>query len=132
MVPHEMARQNIGQPLAAYVEKARQLGYRLICYLDVNAFFLANDVGAEGDLPTVETEDAWVRAMELSKQSAAKAEYLYMRNRGMIYSLYQFNNPIFTADYLGIQPEREELLARRGRKWRRKVMLRKILRPWRT
>jgi hypothetical protein len=92
---------------------------------------LANDVGAECDLPTVETEDAWARAMDLSKQSAAKAEYLYMRNRGMIYSLYQFNNPIFTADYLGIHPDREELLARRGRKWRRKVMLRKILRPWR-
>src|SRR4051812_24802985 len=57
-VPSEIAANNVGQPLARFVELARRLGYRLVAYSG-NAFFLRDDVGHEDELPTVEPVAAY-------------------------------------------------------------------------
>jgi hypothetical protein len=128
MVPTDIARQNIGQPLAVFVRKARELGYRLICYLGCNAFFLADDCGAHDALPTLPPDVAWTQCLQLRKQQTLNAEYIYRRNHGMADSLYRFNNPILTADYLGIAPERAASLMRKGRRWRLKRIIKNVLR----
>jgi hypothetical protein len=124
-VPDHIARQNIGQPLPVFVRRARELGYRLICYLGCNAFFLTEEAGAHDVLPTLSSEDAWMQCMQIYKQDSTSVEYLFCRNHGMADSLYRFDNPLLTADYLGIAPERAASLQRKGRRWRLKRMIKR-------
>jgi methyltransferase FkbM-like protein len=127
MIPSDVARQNIGQPLAVFVQKARELGYRLVCYLGCNAFFLASDCGGHDALPTLSPDVAWTQCIQLHKQQTLNAEHLYRRNLGMADSLYRFNNPVLTADFLGISAERAARLVRQGRRWRLKRIIKDVL-----
>jgi len=126
-LPDEVAHQNIGQPLAVFVRRAHDLGYRLVCYLGCNAFFLLEEAGGHDAVPTLSPEVAWTQCLDVLRRRAADAEHLYCRNLGMGDSLYRFDNPVLTADYLGIVPERARRLLRRGRRWRLKRMIRRVL-----
>jgi hypothetical protein len=127
-VPDEIAKQNIGQPLALFVSRASQLGYRLVCYLGCNAFFLLEEAGGHDALPTLTPELAWMQCMQLHRTHPAHAEYFYRRNLGMQDSLYRFENPRLTADFLGIAPKRATSLRLKGRIWRIKRRLRSLRR----
>lgn len=126
-VPDEMAKHNIGQPLAVFTRKARELGYRLVCYLGCNAFFLADDAGGHDVIPTLSPEDAWTQCMRVHRERVTNTEYLFRRNHGMADSLYRFENPVLTADYLGIDPKRAASILRRGRRWRLKRIIKRAL-----
>jgi hypothetical protein len=127
MVPDDIARQNIGQPLAVFVRRAHELGYRLVCYLGCNAFFLAEDAGAHDALPTLSPEDAWRQCIQVHREQTLNAEYLYCRNLGIADSLYRFDNPLLTAESLGIAPERAASLQRKGRRSRFKRLIKRAL-----
>lgn len=124
LVPDQIAHHNIGQPLAAFVDRADRLGYRLVCYLGCNAFFLADDAGGHHLLPTLTPETAWTQCMEVHKRYPADVEYLYRRNLGMVDSFYRFDNPLLSAENLCIAPERAASLRRKGRRWRLKRQVR--------
>lgn len=65
IIPQQVAANNVGQPLSAFVSAADKTGYRLICYTG-NAFFLRQDEGKERQLPTLTPERAYsefLRAM---------------------------------------------------------------------
>jgi hypothetical protein len=100
LLPPVVARNNIGQPLAAFVAKGHQLGYRLICYFGGNAFFLARDVGGHALLPTISPAHAWQGWYETIHQS--HADYLFMRNIGLNESGYRYDNEKLSASALGI------------------------------
>jgi hypothetical protein len=92
----------------------------LISYLWCNAFFLAEDVGLEDQLPTVSPEQGWLESMELIKRSSADAEYVYLRNLGLAGPKYRFCNRQLTAEWLGIDPARARRLVRdRASRWKR-------------
>jgi hypothetical protein len=120
LVPPRFACENVGQPLAAFVSKGKEVGYRLISYLWCNAFFLAEDVGCEDQLPTVTAEQAWFESMELIKRSSPDAEHIYLRNLGLAGPTYRFSNRQLTAEWLGIDPARAKRLVReRASLWKR-------------
>lgn len=119
IVPSAIARNNVGQPLGAFVAKGRQLGYRLVCYFGCNAFFVAEDCGGHDALPTLSTETAWHQGMHLHTQAVEAAEYVYLRNLGMAgRTLYRFDNPLLSAEHLNIPADRASALQRLGT-WRR-------------
>jgi hypothetical protein len=124
IVPRDIAQDNVGQPLAVFDQKGRELGYRLVCYLGCNAFFLSEDAGGHEALPTLSPESAWTQCMNVHRQKTENTEYFYLRNHGMANSLYRFDNPTLTADYLGIPTERASRLYRKGRRRRLKRILR--------
>jgi len=113
LLPDDIARELIGQPLAAFIERGRALGLRLVAYLGGNAFFLAEDAGGHEELPTVEARDAWLASMNLIKQAEGGAEYMFMRNLGLTGHPYKFNHPLLTAEHLGIEAGRAKELVRR-------------------
>jgi hypothetical protein len=127
MVPNDIANRNIGQPLAIFTRRARELGYRLVCYLGCNAFFLQEEVGGYEMLPTLSPEEAWTQCMRLHKERVTHTEYFFRRNHGMADSLYRFDNPVLTAEYLGIAPERAAGILRKGRRWRVKRLIKHAL-----
>lgn len=127
MVPDDVASENIGQPLAVFVRRGRELGYRLVCYLGCNAFFLSEDAGAHDVIPTLPPEEAWMQCIAVHREQPVNAEYLYCRNRGLTESLYRFDNPLLTAEFLGIAPERAASLERKGRRARLKRLIKRAL-----
>jgi hypothetical protein len=127
MVPDEIAKHNIGQPLAVFNRRAGQLGYRLVCYLGCNAFFLVDEAGGHDVIPTLSPQDAWMQCMRVHRERVTNSEYLYRRNHGMADSLYRFENPVLTADYLGIDPKRAASILKKGRRWRFRRIIRRAL-----
>lgn len=111
LLPSAIACHNIGQPLAAFVARGNEIGYRLICYFGGNAFFLSHDSGAHSELPTVPASHAWQQWYEAIKP--ADSEYLFARNIGLNDAHYCFNNPHLTADALGISRRRAWQLNRK-------------------
>jgi len=99
LLPAKTARRNVGQPLAAFVRRGNELGYRLVCYFGGNAFFLANDAGAQAELPTITAAQGW--ADWYSAVTNKDANYLFERNVGL-HGGYRFNNPKLSASALGI------------------------------
>ena len=69
-----------------------------------------------------------MQCMQVHKAQRFNAEHIYCRNRGMADLLYRFDNPLLTADFLGIAPERAASLERRGRRWRLKRLIKRALR----
>lgn len=110
-VPPDVPAFNVGQPLSVFARRGREIGYRLICYLWCNAFFLQDDEGTRSDLPEVTPLDAWQSSIELIKQSRFGPEWLFRYNLGLSYAKYKFDNEFLTAENLGIQPERAHWLA---------------------
>ena len=103
VVPRDVAAQNVGQPLGAFVRMAEGLGYRLIAHTG-NAFFLHEDAGAEDEFPTVEP----VRAYEefLARLSREQREFLYRANLGFEQPGHRFRNPCLSRSALGVSPVR--------------------------
>jgi hypothetical protein len=110
LLPSEIAMKTNGQPLASFVAKASQLGYRLIAYHSSNAFFLAEDQGNYSKLPTISASDAWRSWFD--DLSPADADFAYQRNIGL-HGDYRFNNPMLTAKALGIPRTRALHLVRK-------------------
>jgi hypothetical protein len=72
-------------------------------------------------------EDAWRQCIQVHREQTLNAEYLYCRNLGIADSLYRFDNPLLTAESLGIAPERAASLQRKGRRSRFKRLIKRAL-----
>lgn len=103
--PHPVGRDP-GQPLGLYMKTAKAMGYRLVCYLATNAFFIHEDAGHHDTLPTLSAEEATAQNLALIRQDKAAREYLYRVNLGLEGPFYRFGNPMFSARSLGISPLR--------------------------
>lgn len=118
IIPRQVAANNVGQPLSAFVSAADKLGYRLICYTG-NAFFLRQDEGRGPELPTLTPQDAYtgfLRAMPPSER-----RWLHLVNLGLVSPYYSFQNSLLTSSAyklsrLGIARARMRYLAMKGRR----------------
>jgi hypothetical protein len=105
-VPPDIAHKGAGQPLGRYVEVARRMGYRLVCFIGTNAFFAHRDAGHEADIPTLTPLEAAQQNLALIRDSKFTREYLYLCNLGKVQPFYHFNNPLFSSKSLGISTTR--------------------------
>jgi hypothetical protein len=94
IIPRQVAANNVGQPLKAFVSAADNAGYRLICYTG-NAFFLRKDEGKERELPTLAPQQAYsdlVRHMPPSER-----RWLYLVDLGLVPPYYSFQNSLLKS-----------------------------------
>ncbi len=91
-----------GQPLGLYVKAAKKMGYRLVCFLGTNAFFVHKDAGQEEELPELTAKVATAQNFELVKESKFATEFLYKVNLGLEPPFYRFHNPQFSRRSLEI------------------------------
>jgi hypothetical protein len=98
-VPAEIAANNVGQPLARFVDLAERLGYRLIAY-NGNAFFLRGDVGHEAELPTVERVAAYEDF--LRRLGPDERVWLYRVNLGLAPPHHRYRNRRLARRALGL------------------------------
>lgn len=99
LLPTDLARHNIGQPLGAFVQKGEELGYELLAY-NGNAFFLRKDcMQAAGwsALTSVQAYDAFIAAA-----TSAERNWLYLVNLGKVPPYHRYRNQRLTASGLGI------------------------------
>jgi hypothetical protein len=112
-----------GQPLGLFASTARRMGYRLVCFLGANAFFIHADADLEADIPPLTPMEAWLQNLEIVRASPFAREFLYLANIGMQQPSYRFNNPLMSARGLGIGSARA-LQLRSGavlRRWMRTI-----------
>jgi hypothetical protein len=116
-VPAEIASKGPGQPIARYVEVGARMGYRLVCFIGTNAFFMHRDAGCETTIPTLSPIQAALQNLEIVRANKFAREYLYLCNLGKVQPFYEFRNPLFSARSLGIDPlgaARLRLIPRNG------------------
>ena len=101
-VPPKQPGRDPGQPLGRYVKAGNEIGYRLVCFLGTNAFFIHGHAGHENDLPTLSPLQAALQNLELVKASKFAREYLYRANLGKEPPYHYFSNPLFSRTALGI------------------------------
>jgi hypothetical protein len=119
IIPRQVAANNVGQPLSAFVCAADVAGYRLICYTG-NAFFVRKDEGREREFPTLTPQQAYrgfLRAMPPSER-----RWLHLVNSGLVSPYYNFQNSLLTSgafklSRLEIARARMWHLVVKGRHW---------------
>jgi hypothetical protein len=94
IVPPQVAANNVGQPLEAFVSAADTAGYRLICYTG-NAFFLRKDEGKERELPTLTPEQAYVDFVR--HMPSSERRWLYLVDLGLVPPYYNFRNSLLKS-----------------------------------
>jgi hypothetical protein len=109
-VPAKIASKGAGQPIGRYVEVGVSMGYRLVCFIGTNAFFMHRDAGHEGAIPTLTPIQAALQNLEFVRENKLATEYLYLCNLGKVQPFYEFRNPLFSSRSLGIDPLRAVLL----------------------
>lgn len=105
-VPAEIAGKGPGQPIGRYVQIGVSMGYRLVCFIGTNAFFMHRDAGCEEIVPTLTPIQAAQQNLEIVRESKFSREYLYLCNLGKVQPFYEFRNPLFSSQSLGISPLR--------------------------
>ena len=126
--PQDLIAAGVGQPLAVFVKRARELGYRLVCYLKVNAFFVHESEGHRAELPEVPVFDAWMQALDLVKQTPDEAQWLFRFAHGLTTPKHHYHNPFITAEALGISQRRARQLLQPARSDDGTVNLGKMMR----
>lgn len=102
VVPQRESGRDPGQPLGRYVAIGRAMGYRLVCFLGTNAFFVHADAGHLDELPTLTPSQAAQQNFRLVLGNKFAREYLYRVNLGKEPPYYEFHNPMFSAASLKI------------------------------
>jgi len=110
LLPTEIARRNIGQPLGAFVRLAEAKGYDLVCYTG-NAIFVRREVGVRHSLVTYSPEAAYRNFLD--HLTASEREWLYLVNRGQVDPYYRFGNVCLERKSLGISAARAAALSAR-------------------
>ena len=100
-VPEQIAANNVGQPLARFVELGARLGYRLVGYSG-NAFFLREDIGHEDELPTVTPVEAYEEF--LKRLGPQERFWLYRVNLGLAPPGHRYRNARLRRRALGLAP----------------------------
>lgn len=116
LLSKKVAKDNVGQPLKAFVNLLDEKDFRLIAY-NGNAFFLNKEVGYEKELPTVTSEHAYFEFLRNLPMEGK--EWLYMVNKGWESPYYLYKNPSLSASKLKLSPLR---VAKLWKKHSKKVM----------
>jgi hypothetical protein len=124
LIPRNVARNNVGQPLGAFCEVADQLGYRLICYTG-NAFFLRSDVGYYDELPTLSPTEAYMQF--LNHLPLSGKEWLGLVNKGLAPPFFCFKNPYLSARALNLSGLDLLRLLGKGLIWKARGLLKKVI-----
>jgi hypothetical protein len=98
-LPRNVALNNVGQPLKAFVQIAETKGYELACYTG-NAFFVRRDVVKRSSLPILSSKEAYQNF--LNALDVAAREWLYLVNLGIVEPNFRFHNPYLTRRSLKI------------------------------
>lgn len=98
-VPRKIAAQNVGRPLAAFVDLARARSYRLVGY-NGNAYFLHEDAGGQSELPTVDPVDAYEDF--LARRGKDARRWLFRVNLGLAPPYHRFGNAYLSRQSLGM------------------------------
>lgn len=101
-VPVEIAQKGCGQPMGRFVQRAKEMGYRLVSFIGTNAIFVHADADRETELPTITANEAAQQNLGLVRQNKFAREYLYLCNLGKQQPHYKFDNPMFSRQSLGI------------------------------
>jgi hypothetical protein len=97
VVPREVAADNVGQPLARFVELGQRLGYRFVAYTG-NAIFVREDIGAgPSAIAPVEAYDRF-----LNQLSGEEKRWLFRVNRGLAPPFHRYRNARLSSRSLGI------------------------------
>lgn len=96
-LPTDVAADNVGQPLALFLELAMARGYQLVAYSG-NAFFVRKDV-ADG-LPSLSSTDAYDSF--LNHLNREQRRWLYHVNRGDVAPYHAFGNERLGRRELGL------------------------------
>jgi len=96
-IERNIAKNNIGQPLAIFEEIGKKLGYSLVCY-NGNAFFVRDDAINDSSLSAISSSDAYEEF--LANLSKKEKEWLYLVNLGIVYPYYEFNNNLLSEKSL--------------------------------
>jgi nitrogen regulatory protein PII-like uncharacterized protein len=94
-VPKEIASLGCGQPLGLFIEKAREMGYRLANFIGTNAVFIHNDADHFDEIPEIAGHIAAKQNFDLILENKFAREYLYLCNIGKQQPGYVFDNPMF-------------------------------------
>ena len=106
-IPVDVAKDNVGQPLAVFDKLARDKVYNLVCYTG-NAFFVLRELCRQHSLQLLPIEIAY--ANYLKHLTTSEKEWLYLANIGIVPPYYCFNNPYLNGPALGISPGRSVIL----------------------
>jgi hypothetical protein len=101
-IPVEIAQKGCGQPMGLFVKRGTELGYRLVSFIGTNAIFVHADADRDAELPTITATEGARQNLRLIKESKFAREYLYLCNLGKQQPHYNFNNPMFSRQSLGI------------------------------
>jgi hypothetical protein len=101
-VPVEVAQNGCGQPMGRFVQRGREMGYRLVSFIGTNAIFVHADANRDVELPTMTAAEAAEQNLSLISENRFAKEYLFLCNLGKQQPHYRFNNPMFSRQSLGI------------------------------
>ena len=98
VLPREVAAKGIGQPLGAFYQLCKQLGYALLSF-NGNAFFLRGDI-KHPFLPEMDPVSAYAEYVASLDKTARR--WMYLVNRGLVPPFFQFHNNYLSASELGL------------------------------
>jgi len=99
IIPREIAKNNVGQPLQYFVNIAEAKGYQLICFTG-NAFFIKKDLLGSANIKAISAKDAYLQHLETISNHVK--EHLFFVNKGKVNPFYKFDNPYLTKKRLGL------------------------------
>ncbi len=100
IIPREIAKNNVGQPLQYFVNIAEAKGYQLICFTG-NAFFIKEDLLSNTDIKSLSAKDAYLQHLKTIPNHVK--EHLYFVNKGKVNPFYKFDNPYLSRKGLGLR-----------------------------
>ena len=115
LLPTEVARQNIGQPLGAFTRLAAEMGYGLAGY-NGNAFFVRNDCLAQAGWQALTAEQAYDAFLAVA--TTDEREWLYLVNLGKVAPFHGYANHRLDAAALGISSTRAGVLVAKSAAYR--------------
>lgn len=92
-IPRDIAKNNVGQPLAYFLDIARSKGYELVCFTG-NAFFIRKDLLNKTIILPLSILDAYKQ--HISRIPNHVRKHLFFVNKGMTNPYYKFNNSYLT------------------------------------
>jgi hypothetical protein len=119
LLARDIAARDIGQPLSAFCNVGKRLGYRLICF-NSNAFFLRNDITNPllEELDPVEAYAEFLGALDKKGR-----RWMYLVNKGLVHPFFRFRNECLSADRLELGPLDRSATIAKGLMWRSRGLL---------
>jgi hypothetical protein len=102
-----VAADNVGQPMFAFLRRAREMGYVFVCYTG-NLFFVRNDEAARLGFTDIDGTEAY--RDYLFALTPAEKEHMFLVNLGLVYPYHRYDNPLLSGDALSIGKLRRALL----------------------